>query len=421
MTGIIRKVIDDTTPPDAEVRRDETKETDWFPIFRSGKYPQGLYARSDIDEIVDEFKLSGRRPPMVFDHLTPEDFGPNAKPGSAAGFLIDFRAVDSTDSRYPNARVLEARAKAGWSAVWRTREGGYRNISVGLYRATSPSGKKMLAVHHLALLGAAPPQVNGLPEVLFSERNSASALDEILFFSLESETASAVSNPNPAERGPKVAVETISFSEHRAELGRQEADLKLAHSTEVNSFKEQISTFKAQAETAKVESDAAKAETEEVKAELETVKASIPVAEEKAKQEGVKEGIEQGKLQAERLFSDKNTQRELELFCEDLRKQGKLTEQDLKGDAKKPAMSARLFAMPEEVREEFKALLSSRTGVVTPSGEKPENFRGETPEAADIEAEMTKEAQELVRDGKCKNFREAYSSVKAAHKKNKEQ
>ena len=421
MTGIIRKVIDDTTPPDAEVRRDGTKETDWFPIFRSGKYPQGTYTRSDVDEIVEEAKLSGRRPPMVFDHLTPEDFGPNAKPGAAAGFLIDFRAVDSTDSRYPNSRVLEARAKAGWSAVWGTREGGYRNISVGLYRAASPSGKKMLAVHHLALLGAAPPQVNGLPEVLFSERNSASALDEILFFSIESEAAGAVSNPNPAERGPKVAVETISFSEHRAELGRQEADLKLAHSTEVNSFKEQIASFKAQAETAKAEADAAKAEAETAKAELETVKASIPVAEEAAKQEGVKEGIEQGKAQAERLFSEKNAQRELEVFCEDLRKQGKLTEQELKGDGKKPAMSARLFAMPEEVREEFKALLSSRTGVVAPSGEKPENFRGEQPESTDVEAEMTKEAQELVRQGKFSNFRESYSHVKATHKKSKEQ
>lgn len=419
MTGIIRKVIDDTTPPDAEVRRDGTKETDWFPIFRSGKYPQGTYTRSDVDEIVEEAKLSGRRPPMVFDHLTPEDFGPNAKPGAAAGFLIDFRAVDSTDSRYPNSRVLEARAKAGWSAVWGTREGGYRNISVGLYRATSPSGKKMLAVHHLALLGAAPPQVNGLPEVLFSERNSASALDEILFFSLESEAAGAVSNPNPAERGRKV--ETISFSEHKAELGRLEADLKLSHSSEVNSFKEQIASFKAQAEAAKAEADTAKAEAETAKAEAEAAKASIPVAEEKAKQEGIKEGIEQGKAQAERLFSEKNTQRELELFCEDLRKQGKLTEQELKGDDKKPAMSARLFAMPEAVREDFKSLLSARVGVVAPSGEKQENFRGEQPESTDVEAEMTKEAQELVRQEKFSNFREAYSHVKATHKKNKEQ
>jgi len=419
LTGIIPRRIDDTTPPDADVRRDQTIETDWFPIFRSGKYPQGTYTRADVDEIVDEFRLSGRRPPMVFDHLTPEDFAPNAKPGSAAGFLIDFRAVDSTDSRFQGARVLEARAKAGWQARWGTREGGYRNISVGLYRATSPTGKKMLAVHHLALLGAAPPQVTGLPEVLFSEQNSASSFDEILSFSFEEGAAVAVPESNSS--GRRRMVETINFSEHEARLGQLRSELALAHATEINSFREKISKFEEELEQANEEVETAKAAVDAANAEVATVKASIPVVEEAAKQAGVKEGIEQGKAQAERLFSEKQTQRDLDLFCEDLRKQGKLTEQELKGDGVKPAMSARLFAMPESVREDFKALLTSRYGVASDDKQELSSFRGEQPNSVDEETEMTKEAQGLVREGKFTNFREAFVHVRANYKKNKEE
>lgn len=408
MTGILKKQIDDTTAPDAEVRRDSTIETDWFPIFRSGTYPQGKFTRGDIDEVVEEFKLTGRRPPMVFDHLTKEDFGENAKPGRAAGFLIDFRAVDSTDSRYPGARLLETRAKASWSAKYATREGEYRNSSVGLYRCAGQDGKKRLAVHHLALLGAAPPQVQGLPEILFSERVGASEAEEILSFSVEDCYAPASqpkNEPAAEERGMK---DTINFSEHEALLGKLESDLKLTHSTEVAAFKEEIANFKAAVETATAEAEAAKAE-------LETVKASLPVVEETAKQAGIAEGIEQGKVQAERLFSDKNTQRELELFAEGLRKEGKITEQEFKGDDKKPALSARLFAMPEAVRQDFKDLLSARVGVAVTTGSSVvDNFRGETPAASDAEVALTKEAQALVRDGKFANFRDAWSHVNSA-------
>ena len=408
MTGIVKKVIDDTTAPDAEVRRDGTTETDWFPIFRSGKYPQGKYSRDDIDQIVEEFRMSGRRPPMVFDHLTKEDFGENAKPGRAAGFLIDFRAVDSTDSRYSGARVLETRAKASWMAQYATREGDYRNLSVGLYSCAGQDGKKRLAVHHLALLGAAPPQIQGLPEVLFSERVGASDPEEILSFSVDDSFAlvkPSSSNPSHEER---VMKDPINFSEHEARLGEQKASLELAHSQEISSFKEEIATFKAVAETAT-------AKAESAKAELETVKASLPVVEETAKQAGIAEGIEQGKAQAERLFSEKNTQRELEVFAEALRKEGKITEQEFKGDDKKPALSARLFAMPEAVRQDFKDLLLARVGVVVPAGNPSvDNFRGEAPGASDAEAALAKEAQALVRDGKFANFRDAWSHVNSA-------
>ena len=41
---------DDVVPGSTE-SRDQTTETDWFPIFRSGKYPQGNYSKADIEEV----------------------------------------------------------------------------------------------------------------------------------------------------------------------------------------------------------------------------------------------------------------------------------------------------------------------------------------------------------------------------------
>lgn len=412
MTGILKKQIDDLTPPDAEARRDDTVETDWFPIFRSGKYPQGVYSRGDIDQIVEEFQLSGRRPPMVFDHLTKDDFGENAKPGRAAGFLIDFRAVDSTDSRYAGSRVLETRAKAGWSARYNTREGGYRNSSVGLYRCAGQDSKKRLAVHHLALLGAAPPQVQGLPEILFSERVGASEAEEILSFSVNDCFASAspsVSKPAAEERGMK---DPINFSEHEALLGKLESDLTLKHSTEVAGFREQIATFSAKA-------DAAAAEAAAAKAALVEVEATIPVKEEIAKQAGIAEGTEAGKLQAERLFGEQVLQRDLAAYSEGLRKSGRITEQEFKGDDKKLALATRLFSMPEAIREDFKALLDARPAV-TGSPETPaQTFRGEVPSADDDEA-LASEASRLVKVGECSTFREALGKAKTTLKSKKE-
>lgn len=410
MTGIIRKTIDDTTPPDADVRRDGSTETDWFPIFRSGTYPQGKYTREDIDEVVEEFSLSGRRPPMVFDHLTAEDFAENAKPGPAAGFLIAFRAVDSTDSRFPGARVLEARAKASWYARYRTREGEYRNLSVGLYKCQGQDGKKRLAVHHLALLGAAPPQVTGLPEVLFSERTGFAKQEEILSFSVDDCFARTPeqSTDNPSNEEQSMPREPITFSEHEALLGKQKADLDLIHSNEVAAFKEQISKFQEELEEAK-------ADAAEAKEALAAVEASIPVKEEAAKQAGVSEGIEQGKLQAERLFAEANTKQTLKAFAEDLRKSGKLTEQEFKGDDKKAPLADRLFAMPETVRQDFMDLLSARIAVAGPEvGEKPSNFRGEIPDAGvDSDEQLAADAQAMVAEGKAKNFREALAAVKS--------
>lgn len=102
-------------------------------------------------------------------------------------------------------------------------------------------------------------------------------------------------------------------------------------------------------------------------------------------------------------------------------KQGKLTEQELKGDGVKPAMSARLFAMPEAVRDDFKALLTARYGVASDDKQELSSFRGEQPNSVDEETEMTKEAQGLVREGKFTNFREAFVHVRANYKKNKEE
>lgn len=398
-TNLIRKNPDEIVPGSTE-SRDETVETDWFDIFRSGNYPQGNFSNSDVDEIAAEFALTGRRPPVTFDHLTPADLAPDAKPGSAAGSLVECRSVDSTDSRYPGTKVLQARAKVGWSAKYHTREGSYRNVSVGLYKCAAASdGKKRFAIHHLALLGAAPPGVNGLAEVIFSSQTRHGD-DSVLSFSLE-ESESVVSTPRPRENPVK---DPISFSEHEALLGAQKSELSLFHSQEVATFKSTI---------AGLESKVAKftEELAESAAALETTKAESVIAVETARQEGKTAGVEEGKIEAERLFSEKSEKARIALFCADLRKSGKITEQEL-APAGKPTLADTLFSLPTEARERFSELLSARPGVVAAPGA-PTQFKGEVPvgDTVELEEAQAAEAQALVNDKKFPNFRAAISHV----------
>lgn len=412
MSKLVPKPNPDEIVPGSTESRDETTAVDWFPIFRSGKYPQGDFSSADLDEICEEFSLTGRRPPVVFDHLTPDDYTENAKPGAAAGFIVGLRAVDETDPRYPGERLLEAQAKVNYSAVWNTREGLTRNCSAAFYKcAAAHDKKKRFALHHLALLGAAPPGVNGLPEVVFRERDLASR-DEILRFDFEDgipapSTYSAGEPTTTRSIMGKENPDTISFGEHKATLESQESKLRLEFAEELNPLKaksaeleSQLASFREQVSTLTAE-----------KASLENEKALFG---EQQRAIGLEEGKNLGRQEAEANFSQTSRKTELSVYCENLRKSGRLTEAEFKGDEAKglKPMADRLFAMPDEIRSQFCELLDSRpsTGAELRTPEHPFT------ESAMSEEDIASAARSLASE-KNISFREARAEVIRNNKK----
>lgn len=422
MTGIRHKepapAAVGPTSTEEEEGRDQTIETEWFPIFREGDYPQGEYKRKDIDEIVEEFGMVRRRSPIVFDHLNMEDLAEGAKPGAAVGYVIELRASNDETPEYKGKRLLEARAKVTWWGSYRTRTGEFRNCSVGLYHHTSHvDGKERLALHHLALLGAQTPGVEGLPETIFSAISSQSQVKNVSFslgseFRIERHSSGIPSDTNHREN----AVEPIAFSEHQARLDLLRSELTGAHEKEVTGFRSQIETLNARITKFQEELDQAKAEVTEAKAATAT-------AVEAAKQEGVTQGIAEGEARKERLFAEQTEKDKVVSFCEGLRTSGRINEKEFKGEGDKPSLADQILSIPAgPARESFKSLLSSRqpltsfkqsgapSSVALFQSRKPEvDSSAESDEAR--EAAATAEAQDLVREGKFPNFRAAFSHL----------
>lgn len=405
----------DQIVPGSSEHRDEMVETDWFPIFRSGVYPQGTFTGAQVQEIAAEMSMSGRRSPIVFDHLNEDDLKPDAKPGSAAGYVIEARAVADTSANYAGETLLEVRAKVGWSAKWATRDGAYRNCSIGLGKATGRDGVQRYCIHHLALLGAAPPGVDGLPELIFSSaggETNATAENRVLFFGLDEAGAST----HTPEGGLRVSM--IAFKDHQEALDKQAVN-----------FREQISSLDAKfkaadeakaaaekvAEDAKAAAEAALAEAEQAKKDAETAKADAVVAVEAAKQEGHAAGIQEGLHEGERRFSAEKEKAELVAFCQGLRETGRVTEQELEG------LPELILGLPADQRGKFKSLLSNRPGV--PSGANFANgaivdpTKPEDENAEEREAKILDEAKGLVSAGKFSSLRDAIPFVRSNLKK----
>ncbi len=353
---------DDIVPGSTEAR-DQMSETDWFPIFRSGKYAQGTFSKSDIEEIVEEHKMSGRRAPMTFDHLNKDDLADGAKPGGAAGFLIELRSVEDTDERYAGETLLEARFKVNWHAKWATREGTMRNCSIGIAKFKSPrDGKKRLGIHHLALLGSAVAGVDGLPEVIFSEMATAEDRVNLSFSEMDGVSAKEESMITFADHEAKVAaVKKEVEAELTAKFAKQLEDADKAKSdAEAAAQKAADEAAAAKEAAAKAEADKAAAEAAKAEAEkaAETARAEAVVAVEQAKQEGQKAGFDEGLFEGERRFKEQREKDETISFCASLFKDGKVTEDESK------SLPDMIFALPAgEKREQFKSLLSGRAGV----------------------------------------------------------
>ena len=411
---------DDVVPGSTEAR-DEMSETDWFPVFRSGKYSQGTFTRADVDQIAEEFAMSGRRPPIVFDHLNAQDLSADAKPGSAAGYGVECRAVDDTDPRYSGERLLEMRAKVCWWASYQTRSGGYRNCSIGIAKEVGRDGKKRLCFHHLALLGAAPPGVNGLPEVIFSAAGGESgAKSECLVLSFcEDET--------PTTPTKDAGMSMISFADHQAAVQVAEekvrteltakftADLEAAQAA-TTAATEATAAVQAELDTVKAESETVKAELETVKTELDTVKTDSAVKVEEVRAEARDAGYKDGLFEGERRFNEQREKEEIESFCDQLRQTGRVNE------AERAELPAMIFAQQGEQRARFRALLQNRPGL--PMGDSTNFTRPpETEEKTEKSEEaLLVEAQALFKNEPTRfsNLSDAFLHVRREHATKKE-
>lgn len=388
---------------DSDEGRDEMIQTDWFKIFRSGDYPQFEVDEEKVEEIAFEFNQSGRRPPIVFDHLTPADFDKNAKPGAAAGYIVALRAVDEDDPRFLGKKALEAKAKVSFWASYRTRSGEYRNLSVGLYKHDShEDGKTRLALHHLALLGAAPPAVEGLPEVIFRE-SIDSKEEKVLSFAQQGygiPLPRPTENPNAIQRESKV--ETINFSEHQALLKAREGELTLDHQKEIQTFSEKLRT--------------AESEVATFRSQLETFQAELPTKLEQARAEGVEAGKTAASVEAEANFKAQTEKSEVVVFCEGLLKTGKVNQKEFAPEGKLSMVDTILSIPAGPARESYRELLSARPALPGTPGAPVAAFRGEGVDPANMtaeekEAKVSREAKAAVARGEFKNFREAFQSL----------
>ena len=401
---------DDIVPGSTE-SRDQTIETDWFPIFRSGKYPQGNFSKADIEEVVDEWKVSGRRAPMVFDHLNSADLADDSKPGSAGGFLVELRSAEETDERYAGETLLEARFKVNWFACYATREGMYRNCSIGLAKFKCRDGKKRLGIHHLALLGAAVAGVDGLPEVIFSEMVTGEERVNLSFSEMDG--------------APSKEESMITFKDHQEALEKAEKavrdELTARFTAEIDELKSGVTEAETKAAEATASAEAVKSELETTKAELETVKADSVVATESAKQEADKAGYERGLVEGERRFNAEKERSEIVGFCASLFVSGKVSEDESK------TLPDTILALPAGAhRDQLRRLLDSRPGVPREGDSASKNFssrpHGEEANSEPTDEDFVARGRELMAESPSKfsGIVDAVQFARREHTKKKE-
>jgi len=130
-----------------------------FEIFQAGKYPQGEFGDAQLNEIVSTYN------PKEL-HEAPQTIG---------------HVSDYKDSKAPSAGWISSLKKVGnkliavgdftEKLVSAVKSGEFKKRSIGLYAPTDESnptpGKWHL--HHVAWLGAQPPQVKGLADVAFAQ------------------------------------------------------------------------------------------------------------------------------------------------------------------------------------------------------------------------------------------------------------
>ena len=120
-------------------------EIDWdapVEIFRAGKYPQGDISEADLETVLSNFNPDYHNPPIVKDH---QESGP------AFGWVKELWKEGK--SLWARLRDIPKTVRA------EIKDRSWQKISAAFYPDFEGKG---LALRHISLLGACPPQVKGM-------------------------------------------------------------------------------------------------------------------------------------------------------------------------------------------------------------------------------------------------------------------
>lgn len=193
-------------------------------IFRVGKHNGLDFDEHSLDQIVESFNEAGlsKRVPLRFGH-TVDDSQP---------------ALGWVDKIWRSGRELYANfVDMGAEVIAKIRAGQYRFTSIELLRDSSYEGKKYpYLLDGVALLGAAPPAVDGLTPLDKSLHSRAAHVGgERLAFSWNEppadDSAAALEAANAKLKTLQTAldaskIENLQFSKEREATAKREAELE---------------------------------------------------------------------------------------------------------------------------------------------------------------------------------------------------
>jgi hypothetical protein len=144
-------------------------------VFRAGDYGEkGSYDIADLDNIIRDYDPGMHEAPVTIDH---------ARSGPAYGWVKGLKRVG-------NKLVATLKGVSEDFFRW-VKDGAYKKRSIELYRKFTSTGRPYLRA--LTFLGAAPPEVKGLADIVFG--------DDGIFDQLDSdEVNSPPENSTPIEK-----------------------------------------------------------------------------------------------------------------------------------------------------------------------------------------------------------------------------
>ncbi len=169
----------------------------YFEVFKAGKYPQGKFSLSEVEELASNYDPSFCEAPITLDH---EQKGP------AYGWVEKLKADNG---------VLKATFKDLSEDLKEfVTQGKYKKISVEIYRELEGKKPYLKAV---SFLGASIPQVKGMQSVEFKEGESE-------IYTFEVETKVEDKKPDTDDDSDTENVEELKATV--SELEKQVADFK---------------------------------------------------------------------------------------------------------------------------------------------------------------------------------------------------
>lgn len=180
------------------------KQVKDFVLFRAGEYPQGTITVDDLDQVVKNYdpdKL--HEAPVAIGHVS--DYKDSRAP--AFGWIGGLKRVGED--------LIATGAELAEEAIQWTKDGFYKKVSAAFYKPddeTNPTPGEYY-LHHVALLGAQPPAVKGMPALGFVEYAEKSNPLVMEFFDASPEEIAIVANEAEEDTLAQLQEETDDFIE----------------------------------------------------------------------------------------------------------------------------------------------------------------------------------------------------------------